>query len=262
MSRDPRPRYQQIAADLRAAILGGVLRPGEALPSVRGLMDQHDVSTSTMQAALKLLKDEGYLVGEQGRGVFVRPQPQQTIAPEEYVNPSPPGEPYVWMVEAARRGQVGTSRLLSVDVDVRPAGPFATALGLTDGETAVVRTQILGFDSDPVELVRTFYPMTLAAGTPLVEQRKIRGGAPTVLAGLGLLPAETVDTILTRPPTTEEYVQLELPAEVPVLRTFRVTYAAGRRPIEVTESVKAGHRYELRYRILTADVPVVSPSGE
>ncbi|MBZ4322302.1 GntR family transcriptional regulator [Streptomyces sp. SCA2-4] len=49
--------------------------------------------------------------------------------------------------------------------------------------------------------------------------------------------------------TTEEFVALELPGEAPVLRTFRVVRSDHGRAIETTVMIKAGHLYELEYRL-------------
>lgn len=40
---------------------------------------------------------------------------------------------------------------------------------------------------------------------------------------------------------------MNLPSDLPVLRTLRVVYSDDQRPVEVTVMVKAGHLYELQY---------------
>lgn len=40
---------------------------------------------------------------------------------------------------------------------------------------------------------------------------------------------------------------MNLPSDLPVLRTLRVVYSDEQRPIEATVMVKAGHLYELQY---------------
>jgi DNA-binding transcriptional regulator YhcF (GntR family) len=69
---DPRPPYQQVAAALRAAILGRKFQPGEQLPSQNELATMFGVARMTVQQALRIVRDEGLTVSRQGSGVFVR----------------------------------------------------------------------------------------------------------------------------------------------------------------------------------------------
>ncbi|GAA3653864.1 hypothetical protein GCM10022224_016110 [Nonomuraea antimicrobica] len=67
-----RPGYLQIADDLRTQIRTGSLAPGAALPSTAQLCQRYDVSASVVKAAISVLRTEGLIVGQQGKGVFVR----------------------------------------------------------------------------------------------------------------------------------------------------------------------------------------------
>lgn len=69
---DPRQPYEQIADDIREAIVSGKLTPGDRLDSVRVLGDRYQVAGTTVQRALRVLRNEGYLMSWQGRGIFVR----------------------------------------------------------------------------------------------------------------------------------------------------------------------------------------------
>ena len=66
---DPRWPYEQIADQLRDAISRGDIGP--RLPTVEDLAEQAHTSTTTIQRALKVLKDEGLITGAPGRGIFV-----------------------------------------------------------------------------------------------------------------------------------------------------------------------------------------------
>ncbi|MFI7130162.1 GntR family transcriptional regulator [Nonomuraea sp. NPDC050153] len=67
-----RPGYLQIADDLRTQIRGGSLAPGTPLPSTAQLADQYDASLSVVKMAVGILRNEGLVIGQQGKGVFVR----------------------------------------------------------------------------------------------------------------------------------------------------------------------------------------------
>src|SRR6187551_2770568 len=67
--------YEDIVDELRASILGGELEAGEKLPSENQLAERFGTTRPTVRRALALLKAEGLVTTEQGRGVFVRPKP-------------------------------------------------------------------------------------------------------------------------------------------------------------------------------------------
>ena len=244
---DKRPADRRIAADIRARIMSGNLAPGAKLPITTQLIEQYEVANQTIQRALQILKTEGYIYGKSGQGVFVRKSTQHEIDTAATLPPSSTGEPYAWIAEASRQGAVGTNKIVAVE-EVVPPAKVREAFGLAEDETAVMRKRVLLFDDEPAELCWSYYPLEIAAGTALMESGRIKGGSPTLLASLGFPSREAIDLVSWRPPTEEEFVLLELPAEVPVGRTFRVVYSDNQRPIEATVMIKAGHKHSLLYR--------------
>jgi DNA-binding FadR family transcriptional regulator len=74
-SRDPRPAYEQIADDLRAAIKDGRLQPGDRLPTEREHAGRYGVAVGTYRQALSVLRREGWLATHKRHGtVVVRPE--------------------------------------------------------------------------------------------------------------------------------------------------------------------------------------------
>ncbi|MFB7776604.1 GntR family transcriptional regulator [Streptomyces bauhiniae] len=245
-THDRRSLHERIAADLRDEIMSGDLAAGASLPSTVQLKERFDASNATIQKALQLLKDERLVVGRPGAAVTVREHRQRTMRPASYMAPAPSGEPYRWLTEAAKLGARPDSSLLDVRETSAPAD-VAAALRITGDETVLLREQILTLDDEPVELVKSYYPMGIARGTAITEKRKIRGGTPALLAELGFPPRTSVDRVSARVPTQEQYRALRLPSDLPVLRTLRVVFSDAERPIEATVMVKAGHLYELQY---------------
>jgi GntR family transcriptional regulator len=229
---DSRPRHQQIAADIRAQILSSDLPPGTQLPSTQHLVAQYSASNATIQRALALLKDEGYLSSHVGKGVYVRSKQPLVVNAAAYIAPSSDGFAY---------------QLLEV-AEVHPPSEVRNALALAENDTAILRRRLMTLRGEPVELSWSYYPSTIARGTSLAGVRKIAGGAPALLAELGYRQREVIDTLSVRPPTTEEVETLELPADVPVIRQFRVIYSDKSVPVEATIMVKGGHLYELMYQ--------------
>lgn len=229
---DGRPRQQQIAAELRAQIMAGDLPAGSRLPTIQQLMAQFGVANQTIQGALKLLREEGFVVSQRGTGIYVRDRQPFTVDVAGYFKPQPDGYAY---------------RILKV-AEVRPPADVARALDLPEDGVAVLRHRLTLHGGDPIDLHWSYYPVEIARGTELTEHRRIKGGAPRVLAELGYPESDFVDEVSVRPPTSEEMAILELPENVPVIRQFRILRAADGRVVEVSVLVKGGHLYSLRYR--------------
>lgn len=78
---DSRPAYLQVADELRAEITGGRLQPGERLPSVRDLSTRFEIAATTTQSALRVLRQEGFVVSRSTRGYYVRDELPEAPAP-------------------------------------------------------------------------------------------------------------------------------------------------------------------------------------
>ncbi len=66
-----KPIYEQITAQVKAAIMTGRLSPGEPIPSMRGLARTLHVSVITVQRAYEDLQRDGFIETTVGRGSFV-----------------------------------------------------------------------------------------------------------------------------------------------------------------------------------------------
>ncbi|WP_422739426.1 GntR family transcriptional regulator [Micromonospora sp. WMMD729] len=68
--------YRQIADDIQRMIRSGELKPGDKLPSTAELADARHVSPATVNRAFGLLHDRGLVVGKQGKGIYVKGEPE------------------------------------------------------------------------------------------------------------------------------------------------------------------------------------------
>lgn len=229
-----RSRQQQLAGDLRALILAGDIAAGERLPSTAELKQRYGVNNMTVTRAVAILKAEGLVEGYRGKSVVAtgrRPAPIRAMH-------NPP-------IRAT--GRTTSTRLLEVGEGPAPAR-VAEAFGIPPGDPVLVRSQLALLDGEPAELVWNYYPVSLARGTTLAQARLIPGGA---LAALGITAERVEDHVSVRPATVAEFVALDLPGDVPVLRQFRVAYAEDGHAVEATVMIKSGQRFEIRY-----DVPL------
>jgi GntR family transcriptional regulator len=65
------PIYVQLKEQVKTAVAGGVLNPGDQMPSVRDLAVALVVNPNTIARAYSELEREGLLSVEQGRGTFI-----------------------------------------------------------------------------------------------------------------------------------------------------------------------------------------------
>jgi GntR family transcriptional regulator len=70
---DNRLAYLQVAAALREQIRSGQLEPGENVGTNKELADRYRVAAMTVRSALDVLRGEGLIVSQRGRGTFVAP---------------------------------------------------------------------------------------------------------------------------------------------------------------------------------------------
>lgn len=71
MSNDDRPVYLRLRDRIAASILGGEVRDGDMLPSVRSLAAQHGANPLTVAKAYQTFQDEGLITVKRGVGMFV-----------------------------------------------------------------------------------------------------------------------------------------------------------------------------------------------
>ena len=65
------PIFKQVVDQVRLAVATGKLEEGDALPSVRALAERLLVNPNTVAKAYAELADDGTIVSQAGRGVFV-----------------------------------------------------------------------------------------------------------------------------------------------------------------------------------------------
>ncbi|MEU1689565.1 winged helix-turn-helix domain-containing protein [Micromonospora sp. NPDC005707] len=66
-----KPKWEQLADQIRSQIESGDLAPGDQLPSTAQLKAQHGVSATVVRQAILVLQTQGWVQGVHGLGVFV-----------------------------------------------------------------------------------------------------------------------------------------------------------------------------------------------
>lgn len=70
-NKSKEPLFEQIKTQIKDHILTGKLQEGDALPSMRVLAKEINVSVITTKRAYEDLEDEGYVLSTIGKGTFV-----------------------------------------------------------------------------------------------------------------------------------------------------------------------------------------------
>ena len=76
---EPVSLHDQVAAEIRRAIAEGEAGPGERLPLAKDMAAVLGVNKNTLLRALHILRDEGLLDFQRGRGITVAGTPQQGV---------------------------------------------------------------------------------------------------------------------------------------------------------------------------------------
>jgi GntR family transcriptional regulator len=243
----------RIAGDLREQILTGDLAPGARLPSENDLAGRYATSRPTVRRALERLQGDGLIIGEQGRGWFVRPKPhvRMLITGSNYRRHRALGLPG-FNAQALEQGMSPRQDITEV---ARISAPpdVAQQLDLDHDSPVIVRRRVFLLDDEPAALTDSYYPASLAAGTALEQPGRIKGGAHVIIEDekgpIGRRIAGSVDDITARMPTPDEVAKLRLPQGIPVFRILRTVYDAENRPVEVQETVAAADRHGFRYEV-------------
>ncbi|OGV51821.1 MAG: hypothetical protein A2017_18950 [Lentisphaerae bacterium GWF2_44_16] len=82
----PIPRYYQLAEHIRKAIQENKFPKGEPLWSERNLMGEYKISLATVRKAYEILFNEGLILKEQGRGIFVADRSGRTVTLKAVLN--------------------------------------------------------------------------------------------------------------------------------------------------------------------------------
>jgi GntR family transcriptional regulator len=244
-----RPTYRQIADQLRAAIESGRIGPGEQLPSERVLMEESRSARGTVRQALALLKAEGLVDIEHGRGVFVRQRPPiRRVAYDRFARRHRDAGKGAYIAEMAGEGR-------SPEVEVLEVGPveaseaMAERLRLGQDRKVLMRRRRYLADGQPMEFATSYVPWDLAEGTKIAEVDTGPGGIYARLEESGHELERFSEEVGARMPTPDEARGLRLTTGTPVITVVRIAFDSDGRPVEVCDTVMAADRYRLYYEL-------------
>ena len=243
----PRARYQQVADDLRDAIKRGEFGPGAMLPSQPELARRYGLNQTSINRAIAVLRAEGYVRVEHGRGAFVQEVPtvKRVRRIDRDYRTRPAGSAYAEQIEQS--GLRPRTKLADVSI-VTPPAEIAEALKLTETDQAVRRHRLMYADDVVVQVATSYISVDLAGGTDIAYPDTGPSGIYARLDERGHGPVRFTEDIEVRRPTEDEALILRIPEGQPVLEVLRTAYAADDRPVEACANVLAAYQWRLTYQ--------------
>jgi GntR family transcriptional regulator len=251
-----RPRYQEIADELRQQIESGELpRESQLLTEVE-LQKKFNASRNTVRDAVKVLVLERLLETKGREGTFVTKAHVPfvtTLSTDPNTGLSGIGEEgstYPALVRQQDRQNAGAG---DPEVKVLDCPPqIAARLRIEEGEFVVSRYQQRYIDDTVWSLQTSYYPMKWvekgAAG--LLAPKDILVGAVEYLAStLGLTQSSYRDLLWARQPNDTEKELFNLTINHMVIEVYRTSFAEDGTPIRVTVTVYPADRNQIVYDI-------------
>jgi DNA-binding GntR family transcriptional regulator len=223
------PKYHRVANRLRQMIREGQFKPGEKIPSESQLVAQFQVSHLTIRHAIGVLRTEGLLVAEQGRGVFVKEQPRlRRISRNRYGR-------------ARSDKQLLTSSLthkITFAGEITVPDEIADLMEVERGTTVFVRRRTLYDDAGRAAEMGASYLKTEVAQGELREPETVSKALFLIVEDItGKRYTWAADLLIARMPTVEEAETLNIGPGTPVLHVRHTAHAEDGEVLEVSESV-------------------------
>ena len=231
-----KPRYVELADDLRAQILGGTL-PIEGFPTESALCSRYGVSRFTVREALRTLQNEGLIQRRRGSGTVVKPaaarggalhQPLSNVAEIlQYARDSR----YAFV----RDGDFTLPRSITDQIDVPATGLWPRFRGLR---------RRLGVSS-PIALTDTYIHPDLSAIASRIDTR-----ADTIFNQIEQLSGAKIvrvtQDIMAVAASATVADQLGVPRRSPCLRILRCYVDENGRIVEISDSYHPSDRFAYR----------------
>ncbi|MCC3774081.1 GntR family transcriptional regulator [Streptomyces sp. UNOB3_S3] len=251
--------YERIADDIREQIRAGQLPPGDRLPAESALAEQYGRSVPTIREALRLLRDEGLIEKQHGRGTFVR-QARTAVARTNLR--------HQWEKDRAREPEQRRAATGATEHDTgltvndlvfhaayqetkAPKG-IAEAFGVPEGTAMVERTYRTRYAAEraPFALVTSYLVRDMVAENPALldaANEPWPGGTQNQLFTLGIELDRIEERVSARPPTPEEAEELELPHGTALILLRKTSYDTNGRVVELSDIALPGDRTEMTF---------------
>ncbi|MBS0479389.1 MAG: GntR family transcriptional regulator [Proteobacteria bacterium] len=235
-----KPRYLELAEDLRGQILSGGFPDADHFPTENVLCARYGVSRFTVREALRTLQNEGLIQRRRGSGTVIQPAAARGGALHQPL--SNVGEILQYAhntsVAFARDGSVALPRKLAEEIGINMTGRWARFHG--------VRTSAA--DDRPIAVTDAYiHPDLIAAadaidpaGTTIFRQLETLGKVKI---------ARVTQDIQAVPASARIAVELGVTRRSPCLRILRCYCDSSGRVIEISASHHPGDRFAYNMHI-------------
>lgn len=239
-----KPRYVEIADDLRAKIAAGLMADRGKLPSERELSEQYGAARNTIRDAIQILRARDIVETRRGSGIYLRSFKRVERDAVERLARSQWGTGRsVW-----DRDMEGRDHQEGVTVEKTDAPDHVAGVLGTRGKQVWRRSRVHHSEKRVIQKSTAWYPADLADGTPITQVDTGPGGVYARLDEIGHGPARYREEVVVRLPLSEEVEALGITQSTPVILITRTAYDETDRPVEVNEMVLDSDSYRLVYK--------------
>ncbi|MGX7669122.1 GntR family transcriptional regulator [Plantactinospora sp. DSM 117369] len=229
------PRYRAIADELRHRMTTGVIPAGALIPSEKTLTAEFRVARGTIRQAINVLRSEGLVVTDHGRGTYARPDlPVRHFGPERY---------RAQRQEAPVNGadcnrQHGTEQTENAYQEVVATAELADLCQVEPGTVLLEHRALYRERGVPYQIVTSYLssemmielPLAKAEDAPCPSEHIVR------LRNAGIAVTKILEVVRARAPSVDEMRALQLSIGVPVLAITRRTFS-GERVVHVSADI-------------------------
>ncbi|MEM9008848.1 MAG: phosphonate metabolism transcriptional regulator PhnF [Cyanobacteria bacterium P01_F01_bin.86] len=147
MRQEALPVYLQIASELRSNIQDAIFEIGDRLPTETELSDRFGVNRHTLRRAMEVLRQEGIVEVERGRGTFVVATPIAV----------PIGK-RVRFNEALKAQSLNPQRQVLQIVEIKADAKLSECLEIEVAEPVVVFERLSLADEIPICIASSYFP--------------------------------------------------------------------------------------------------------
>ena len=229
-----KPRYQDLADQLRAQILAKAIAP-DAFPTESALCARFGVSRFTVREALRQLQGEGLIQRRRGSGTAIKPGRGRNRTARPLSNVSE-------ILQYARDTQVQFERLSPAPLPRALAEQIGEE---TPGKWARYRGVRAGADGAPIAVTDAYIHPDLAH-----HAAEVNPFEPTIFRQLerlaGVRVASVTQDIEAVPASAAMAQALDVPRRSPCLRILRCYVDADERIVEISDSYHPSDRFAYR----------------
>ncbi len=177
------PLYYQLVGIIKRNITGGILKPGELLPSETEICEAYHVSRTTVRQALAELDTEGLVTRRRGKGTYISvPKLKRRL-----------DNLYSFSNEMKQMGLVPKSRVISFE-ELKPSLDIYKNMNIKNDKELVFKiVRIRIANEEPLLLESTFIPVSMC---PFLDKETLEKGSlyRTLIEQASLNPVYAVET--------------------------------------------------------------------